>query len=237
MAFAVGCRALLAAIGVLLAQSPYRPLILGITPVQPTGAWGGSQPFPAGGRAGYSIGACGVKEYYNRTGTFGWFVFFQAISWSLRTREMVADLLRFSVADSGEFPTLRLPFSNIGGAGLVYRKPISSKWHFTLSADMRIAYISYRQWSITTPAGIQYDLLVESNSFIGFALSPTIWMRLEEDNDTFLGMGLAYPVLWGRGSYYTITKQTPDGQRFIERNPYYLVPRYVEIRAIVSFRP
>lgn len=233
----MGGRAFLAAVGILLAQSPYRPLLLGVTPLQPTGTWGGRAPFPTGGRIGYSLGAYGAKEYYNRKGTFGWFIFFQAISWFLATEEVVADILHFSLSDSGTFPRLRHPFSNVGGAGLVYRKPLSPKWYFTLPADLRIVYLSYHRWSIETPTGFQYDLLIESNSFIGFALSPTLWMRLENEKDLFLGMGIAYPLLWGRGSYYTITKQSPDGQRFTERSPYYLVPRYIEFRFLVSFRP
>ncbi|MCX8112559.1 MAG: hypothetical protein N3E49_05105 [Bacteroidia bacterium] len=234
----MGCRALLATISLLSAQSPYKPLIFGVTPLFPTETWGQiSAYFPQSGAAGYSIGAFGAKEYYNRQGTLGWFVFFQAISWSLRTKSILDGLLPPLPNDSTDIRNLRLPFSNVGGLGLIYRFHLSSKWHITLPADLRIHYISYPVWNINRPSEGEYLILIESNSFIGIGISPTLWLRLAEEKRTFLGLGLSYPLTWGRPAYYTVTSRSIAGDTRSETGSYYLPPRYVEVRVLAAFQP
>lgn len=234
----MGCRTLLATVGILVAQPTYRPWVVGITALQPVSRWGTRHPFPEGSRFSYSVGAIGTKEYYNRSSTFGWYVFFQAMSWLTDRQALLSDALRIPItSDSSDLTKLRLPFSNVGGIGLVFRRKFSPRAFLTVPADVRITYVSYRQWSLELPSGTQYNLLIESNSFIGFGIAPTLWFRMEENEKTLVGVGLAYPIMWGRNSYYTVTKRPPDGQTTTERHSYYIVPRYVEVRLVVSFVP
>lgn len=232
----MGSRTLLAAIGILAAQPAYRPWVLSITALQPLGNWGMRHPFPTGARFGYSVGASGAKEYYNRSGTLGWFVFFQAMSWHTDRQALLADILRMPVrSDSTDFFGLRMPFSNVGGIGVVFRQKLSPRAFLTLPVDARITYVNYRQWSLELPSGTQYDILIESNSFIGIGITPTVWFKAEKDKETFMGLGVGYPIMWGRPSYYTVIKRSPDSQTTMERQSYYIVPRYVEVRMVVSF--
>ncbi len=234
----MGCRTLLATVGILAAQSAYRPWVLGLTPLQPISYWGMRHPFPKGARFSYSIGAIGAKEYYDRSGTFGWYIFFQAVPWLTNREILLSDALRIPItSDSSDLTKLRLPFSNVGGIGLVFRRKFSPRAFLTVAADVRITYVSYRQWSLELPSGTQYNLLIESNSFIGFGVTPTLWFQTKEEEKTLVGVGLAYPIMWGRSSYYTVTKRPPDGQITTERHSYYIVPRYVEVRLVVSFIP
>ncbi|MCX7651737.1 MAG: hypothetical protein N2200_02570 [Bacteroidia bacterium] len=220
------------------AQNPYRPLVVGLTALFPTGAWGRSHsPFPQNGRAGISYGAYGAKEYYDPSGRFGWFVFFQAVSWEVDRQNLIQDLILQPLPDNADYTAYRLPFSNIGGLGLIYRYAPKNRWYFSLPVDVRITYTNYRQWVIVLPSQVSHSVRIESNSFLGFAVTPTFWIRLDQKKKMYVGLGLAYPMVWGKPAYYTIYTTHSDGGTQTVRREYYLPPQYVEFRMLVAFVP
>ncbi|MEN3040798.1 MAG: hypothetical protein ABDH66_04575 [Bacteroidia bacterium] len=234
----MGRRTFLAAIGLLYAQGSYRPFTVGVSTILPTGVWSRSQPpFPQGGHAALSYGAYGAKEYYDKTGRFGWFIFFQAVTWDIDRQALIESIISQPLPDRRLAYSYRLPFSNVGGVGLIYRYASQEGWYISFPLDIRITYINYPQWVITLPALPTYLLLIESNSFLGFAMTPTFWKRVERGKQVFWGVGLSYPVVRGKPAYYVIQRISENGEMVTQRHAYYLPPQYLELRMIVAFAP
>lgn len=234
----MGRAALVAIIGMLVGQKPDRPIFVGVLSAFPTGRWGSMKgPFPETGYSGYSIGAMGAKAHYNRKGSLGWFIFFQAISWEVSRQKIASSLTGSPISDTTNLSRLQLPFSNIGGAGVIYRKILSPSWHLTIPIDLRITYLSYRFWELNKPSGEKLFILMHSNSFIGFGVSPTVWRRIEEGKKGFIGFGISYPLVWGRAAPYTIKVISPSGEVSEKTQSYYLPPQYIELQFLLAFQP
>lgn len=234
----MGRTALVAIIGILVGQKPDRPVLVGISSAFSTGRWGSKKgPFPETGYSGHSVGAMGAKAYYNRKGNLGGFIFFQVISWEVSRRRIVSSLTGSPISDTTNLSRLQFPFSNIGGAGLIYRKILSPDWHLTIPIDLRITYVSYHFWELNKPSGEKLLILMQSNSFIGFGISPTVWKRIEEGKKGFIGFGVSYPLVWGRAAPYTIKVISPSGEVSEKTQSYYLPPRYIELQVLLAFQP
>lgn len=232
----MGSRACLAALTLLWAQKPYRPFTLALSPSIPIGAWGASKrPFPKDGYARYSHGFYLAKEYYNRRGILGWFVFFQAISWQMPISRLIQSRLPLGIEIADTIPILRLPFSNVGGFGIIYRQQIGEKSYLTIPLDLRIAYVGYPLWSVPLKGGGEARLLVESNSYLGIGISPSFWYRIDPIRRLYAGGGIGYAFIDGRPSYYNFSYTLKPGEVSAQRESYYLPPRYVEIRGGIAF--
>ncbi|MCS7296639.1 MAG: hypothetical protein RMK19_03995 [Bacteroidia bacterium] len=228
-------RAFLAGLSLIFAQKLYRPFVIGGSGLYPMGAWQEKRhPFPAGGHIRYAVGLYGAKEYYNRQGRLGWFPFFQLIQWSLNQQSFFSSFVSQETISSLRS---RSPLSNIGGLGVVYRFPLKTGLWCAFSGDLRIAYVSYPSWELLLKSGEVLRILIESNSYIGCAVSPTLWVDLLQNKKTLFGISMSYPLLWGKPSFFTYSLLRDTLQLQSERRSYSLSPSWIELRLQISFLP